>query len=276
MSEKNTRSHDICVLLPTRGRTQALYTSITSLTQTARNPQRLQFLVGFDSDDTVGKSYFQDHMISLLDSQGIAYTALEFEPMGYVNLEKYYNGLARHSDSDWLFVWNDDAIMETPNWDQVILSYSGQFRLLRVRTHLQHPYSIFPIWPRAWYDLFGHVSRHQMVDAEISQMAYCLDLMTNIDVEVTHDRADLTGNNNDATQRAKVSLEGNPQDPRDFHNRAVSVQRYRDCQILADYLESQGHDISHWNEVKSNQRNPWEKLRANDPNGLTIQKNVSA
>ena len=259
----------ISVLLPTRGRTQALDTSISSLIDCCDDINDIEFRIGFDHDDTVGKDYFVEHICPRLDQQSITYTALEFDRLGYEKLNVYYNLLARDAESDWLFVWNDDAIMETPGWDTKIQEHDGRFRLLRVQTHRSHPYSIFPIWPRTWYDLFGHCSRHQMIDAELSHIAYMLDIMENVKIEVTHDRADLTGNNLDDTQKKKITFEGDPQNPRDFHNRDVIIQRSLDCETLAQYLESQGHDMSFWHEVKTGQRDPWQKMKENDINNLT-------
>jgi hypothetical protein len=263
------RRYRISILLPTRGRDRALGTSISSLIDLCDDIDNIEFRLGFDHDDTVGKEYFTEHVQPMLEQREIAYTALEFDRLGYERLNVYYNHLASGADSDWLFVWNDDAIMETQGWDTRIREHDGRFCLLRVQTHRSHPYSIFPIYPKQWYDLFGFCSRHQMIDAELSQVAYMLDIMENVEIEVTHDRADLTGNNLDDTQKKKRTLEGNPQDPRDFHNRDMVNQRLLDCETVARYLEKQGKDISFWHEVKTGQRDPWIKLRKNDVNDLT-------
>jgi hypothetical protein len=165
--------------------------------------------------------------------------------------------------------------MNTQDWDQVIESYTGQFQLLKVHTHNEHPYSIFPIVPRAWFDLFGHFSRHQMIDAELSQMAFCLDLIQVIDVDVTHNQVELT---KDATDplKPKVRFEGNPINPWDFHNRAVTQQRYNDCDHVAEYMKTQGISTTWWERVKSGQQDPWQKLRELDVNRQMIQYNSNA
>jgi hypothetical protein len=275
-ADKNIRpGHLISVLLPTRGRTDALKKSIQSLVNHCADINAMEVIMAFDEDDTVGQEYFSHTMRPWLEKKSIDYTALLFSPMGYEHLNIYYNKLAENSDGSWLFAWNDDAIMETQDWDLIIKEKSNQFRLFRVQTHQSHPYSIFPIWPRAWYDVFGFASRHQMIDAELSQNAYCLDLLENINIQVTHDRFDLTGNNLDDTQKKKRTLEGNPADPRDFHNPAQTLTWINDCQKLAEYLESRGHDMSYWKDVRAGKIDPWAKLRANDPNKLTFVKSVA-
>jgi hypothetical protein len=262
---------NIAVMIPTRGRTTALEKSVHSVVKLAADPRRLQLLFAFDNDDDTGLPYFCEHLQPWLDSQGVEYTALSLERMGYQRLNVYYNELAKHADADWLMCWGDDSIIDTNHWDQTVLAYQGQFKLLKVHTHKEHPYSIFPIWPREWYELFGWVSRHQMVDAELSQMAYMLDLVEIIDVNVTHDRADLTNNNNDETQKAKIIFEGNPSSPHDFHNRTFMLARMNDCEKIARHLGSKGQSTEWWNNVKAGKQDPWEKLRANDINKQMFQ-----
>jgi hypothetical protein len=155
--------------------------------------------------------------------------------------------------------------METQGWDSVIEQYTGQFKLLKVHTHHDHPYSIFPIIPRAWYDLMNHLSRHQMIDAELSQLAFLLDLMQVIDVNVTHNQVELT---KDATDplKPKLRFEGNPANPIDFHHPQTSARRYQDCDIIAEHMRTIGLDTAWWEGVKSGKNYPWEKLVALDVN----------
>jgi hypothetical protein len=272
---KSKNDYKIAVLLPTRARTDALKLSVISIVNRVVDINGVQILFGFDNDDEIGLGYFSTDIQPWLEEKGAHYTVVLFEPKGYQGLNLYYNGLAQQASADWFFVWNDDALMETTGWDKVVKSYDGQFKLLKVHTHREHPYSIFPIYPKAWYDLFNFMSRHQMVDAELSQEAYMLDLMEIVDIYVTHDRHDITGNNNDATQKAKVTFEGNPSDPRDFHNPRYGNARVQDCEVIATYLKSVGQDISYWEKVKTGQIDPWEKLRANDPNNQMRQFKMS-
>jgi len=193
-----------------------------------------------------------------------------FEPLGYQGLNQYYNGLGVQASADWLFVWNDDAVMETTGWDKIITDHDGEFKLLKVHTHGEHPYSIFPIYPKEWYDLFKFLSRHQMVDAELSQIAYLLDLIEIVEIYVTHDRADLTGNNDDTTQKKKVTYEGNPSHPLDFHNQVFSNNRIIDATYIAKHLKATGRDTTWWENVIAGKQDPWVKMRANDVNKFMV------
>ena len=266
-----TNEYKIAVLLPTRGRTDALTRSLIGLLENAADLDSIQVLLGLDTDDEVGIKHFQENLQPRLDDMGVNYTAMTFEPMGYSQLHDYVNTLANASSADWMFFWNDDAVMETQGWDTEICKYTGEFKLLSVHTHNDHPYSIFPIVPRAWLDLIGHLSLHSMNDAWLSQNAYCVDIYKRIAIDVLHDRADLTGNNLDATYKERELLEGNPSNPRDFHYVPTAQIRFEECDRLNEYLKSQGLNSTFWDNVKAGKQDPWQRLRENDPNGQMRQ-----
>lgn len=258
----------ISVLLPTRGRTDALSRSVMTLVDTAADKSRLEIMLAFDDDDVASIDYFQQNIASLLDSRGVSYTALQTPKLGYIRLNEYVNVLAQHSRGQWLMFWNDDAVMQTLNWDDRIREHDGYFRVLRMPTHNQHPYAIFPIVPREWYDLFGYISDHQISDAWVSQIAYMLDIMHNIPVDVMHDRHDLTGNNEDDTFRQRVMLEGMPGDPRDFNHVTWRNRRVNDAGRICQLLENRGQDMSWFRSVIAGTQDPWARMTSAecDPN----------
>lgn len=268
------RTFEIAVVLPTRGRTDALERSIVSLINRAVKMDRVQIILGFDEDDHDGQDHFAEKIQPLLDDRGVNYTAMIFEPLGYTRLNEYVNAMALASDADWIIFWNDDAVMDSAGWDRVITKHTGEFKLLAFHTHRDHPYSIFPIVPREWLDHLGYLSPHQISDAWLSQQAYMLDIWERIPVHVTHDRHDLTGNNNDDTYKNRVMYEGRPDDPHDFHHPQWTNRRMIDTDRISTYMKSQGMDISFWENVKTGKQNPWEKLRANDVNKQMMQYNI--
>jgi hypothetical protein len=268
------KKYNISVLLPTRGRTDALQRSVQTLIDHAHKIDNVQIMFGFDRDDQIGLDYFKNTLCPELDRQQINYLALQFDRLGYINIDKYYNQLAKKADADWFFIWNDDAFMITDGWDQVIEKYTGQLKVLKVHTHNEHPYSIFPIVPSAWLDVLGYLSGHQMNDAWISQIGYMMNLIEIVDIDVTHDRHDLTGNNADSTYDERVYLEGKPHDPADFHHPETTRKRLIDCEKLAVYMKAQGQNIEWWEAVKSGKQDPWEKLKINDINKQMMQFNL--
>lgn len=265
-----TPEYDIAMLLATRGRTDSLGRSVRSLINLADHPERLQLMFAFDNDDVIGVGYFQEHLQPWMDEREIHYTAMQFDRQGYHRLHIYNNKLAEHTDSHWLMIWNDDAVMETQGWDTEIMKRQGEFKLLAFHTHRGHPYSIFPIVPRAWYDLLGHISPHSAQDAWVSQQAYVLDIFEHIPVWVLHDRADLTGNNNDRTYQERALLEGNPIFEGDFHHENQTKFRMDQAAILATYMWQNGISTEFFERALKGEQDPWEKLHKNDINNQMV------
>jgi hypothetical protein len=263
--------YDIAVLLPTRGRTTTLGRSIHSVINLADSPERLQLMFAFDNDDTLGIEYFTTELQPWLDERGIDYTAMQMQRQGYHRLNVYNNILAKQADAHWFMCWNDDAVMETQGWDTEIMKYQGQFKLLAVHTHRDHPYSIFPIVPRKWYELLGYLSPHSVGDAWLSQQAYMLDIWERIPVWALHDRADITGNNDDDTYKERAQLEGRPMDENDFHSVQQMELRHQDCAKLATYMHEQGLSTEFFQNIFKGTQDPWEKLAKNDVNNQMVQ-----
>jgi hypothetical protein len=251
----------ISILLPTRGRTTVLKKSLESLISTAKNPENLEILFGLDQDDQEVLDFVKDVIGPYLIENNIEARANVFKPLGFENMHTYVNTLAGTATGDWLFIWNDDGIMTTQNWDEEIEKHTGQFKLLAPKdNHEGHPYAIFPIIPRDWHILIGHISQNPQNDAWLSHIAYMLDIFERIDVEFIHDRADMTSNNNDATYQNRKYMEGNPSDPKDFGHEAQQAARVTTAHKLAWFLDRIGSRSTWWENVKTGNQEPFEKM----------------
>ena len=258
----------ISVLLPTRGRREALKSSMLSLIDLAEHKADVEILLGMDNDDQETIAWAQGNIYPEIKDIGMRVVRIEFDRLGYLKLNQYVNTLASHARGRWLMFWNDDAVMQTKSWDRRIVEHDGHFRVLRVKTHRLHPYAIFPIVPHDWYNLFGYLCPHQISDAWISQVAFKVNIIHTIDVDVLHDRHDLTGNNGDEIYHNRPMLEGNPSDPRDFHHPNWNDMRWKDAARIAWFLEQQGQDMSWFREVIEGRRDPWQRMFSEefDPN----------
>jgi hypothetical protein len=172
-----------------------------------------------------------------------------------------------NSKGAWIITWNDDALMETQDWDKEIVSYTGQFKLLAFKdNHNQHPYSIFPILPRDWLTLFGCISPQQAIDAWVSQVCYLNDCFQRIESVVTHDRHDLTGNNNDTTYAEREFLEGDPNRVGDaFHPEMVALKEIY-ARKVDWFLKAIGQNTGHFDKAMRKEIEPFAIMHANDPN----------
>lgn len=262
---------DVAVCIPTRGRTVALATSIMSMVNRATRPDRIQVIVAFDQDDYVGVSYFNEKIKGWLLEKDVSHTVLITPRYGYIQLNHYVNLMAKVSEAHWVIFWNDDAIMDTDGWDREIAKYNDKFRILAFNAHNEHPYSIFPIVPHMWVRVLGHVARHQQTDHEVSHMAYLLDIFERIPVYVTHDRADLTGNNDDETYANRPYATNDPKDIDSFYHITYTKARHQDLDRLSEYMKYIGMDTSWWETTKAGtNKDPFKKLADNDTNFQTV------
>jgi len=267
MATRENKPIDISVLLPTRGRTDMLKRSLMTLAELADDISRVEMLLAFDHDDQASIDFFNHSVAPELDQAGAAYALYGFDRLGYIRLNEYLNSLAGHSQGRWLFFWGDDAIMESRGWDTRIAEVTD-FRVLRIPTHNLHPYAIWPIVPRKWYEMFGYISAHQLTDSWVSQIGYILDIVQDIDVTATHDRFDLTGNNNDDTFQNRPMLEGDPKHPFDFNHVSWRKQRMDDAQQINHYRRALGDDCSWFDRVLAGEQDPWVRMTSPecDPN----------
>ena len=132
MAEKQTSKSEsiISILLPTRGRRDVLKTSVKSLVDKANQKSKIEILFGIDEDDEGISEYIKDELAPYFKKHTIEDRARVFKPLGYENLHIYINTLAGAATGEWLFFWNDDCLMVSEGWDDVIRQYDGQFKLL--------------------------------------------------------------------------------------------------------------------------------------------------
>ena len=105
-----------------------------------------------------------------------------------------------------------------------------------------------------------HLSQNAQNDAWLSHIAYMLDIFERIDVEFIHDRADITGNNDDETFQNRKYMEGNPDDPRDFGHPDMQNARVRSAYKISWFLEKIGQKSEFWERVKTGDQDPFEKM----------------
>ena len=253
--------------MATRGRPELAFRSLKSLIKNAHNVDEIEFCVAIDNDDTKSIDYFNTTVVPWFEKNEYDILVLSFDRLGYAKLNEYMQTLALNSKGAWLIIWNDDAVMDTEHWDKEIVSYTGQFKLLAFQdNHNKHPYSIFPILPREWLVLFGTLSPQQACDAWVSQVAYVVDIFKRIKTTITHDRHDLTGNNNDTTYAEREFLEGDPTRVGDaFHPDMIKLKDFY-CQKVAWYLKRIGQDTGRWDKVIRKEVDPFALMHENDPN----------
>lgn len=179
-------------LTPSRGRPESLAATVQSLRDNAYDPSCFDVIVYVDWDDPQLPAYRELPGIRLFVG----------EPLGYSRLhECIADGLVPRARGEWLWLWNDDALMTTPKWDVKLRRHPVNVVLNPDTNHQSHAtgLNVFPVVPRAWVDLVGW-ARNGANDTWWQFMGQMLGAQVNLDVYVTHDRSDLTGGHDDATR----------------------------------------------------------------------------
>jgi len=261
-------TNEISILLPTRERPELSFKSLKSLASTADDTDNIEFLVAIDDDDIDSQKYYTETVIPWFEENELNLTVYQVNRWGYGELNKYINFLGTNSTGRWLIFWNDDALMKSSGWDSEVSSHNGEFVIMRFTdNHNDHPYAIFPIVPRDWLVLFETLSPQQQTDAYISQVAYLADAVIRLESCCVHDRADLTGNNDDEVYQTRVYHEGDINNPKDInHPRFLHMKQHWAAKLVW-IRKLLGQDTGYWDKWINGEVNPWSKMMENDPNG---------
>jgi hypothetical protein len=220
----------VSVLLPTRGRPEALIESVTSLFETAGDDKSFEVLYAVDTDD----EGTLEVMLSDLLRTGTDQVKVYPERHGYANLHEYINGLVPHARGQWLMLWNDDAIMQTYGWDWRIRELPCRF-VLDCWTNHPTLTCTFPIVPRHWVQALGHFSLNAHCDTWWQLIGEWTHRLVRADIDVQHNRFDLTGRNHDQTyeqgrlQHQTVS----------FYSAATTELIKQDASVVLGLVEAQ-------------------------------------
>jgi len=228
----------ISVLLPTRGRPEALCESVASLYETAGDRSAFEILYAVDDDDQVATLQAWDQIV---DDHGGRHRPKVFpQRHGYSNLHEYVNCLAGKSTGwdgpagQWLMLWNDDATMQTYGWDWQIAKFPPRY-ILDCWTNHPPLTCTFPIVPRAWVQAIGHFSLNAHCDTWWQLIGEWTHRLVRADIDVQHNRFDMTGQNNDQTYE-----EGRVQhQTRSFYSAATAELIRRDASVVMGLLEAQ-------------------------------------
>jgi hypothetical protein len=228
-SSAGRRPGVIAVTLPSRRRREMLTASVTSLRETAARPDLLEFLVAYDPDDEETPVTARD-----LDLD-VAWQAPE--RYGYYGLANYYAALVDRVTGEWcLPTWGDDALMQTPGWDDIIRAQPP--------CSIVFPEDNYPGWvcfPVVHMDVFSVLRRFCPLPATDSWYEFVgrdagIAVRPQPGIYVLQDRFDLTGSNDDETYREGRSGFRTA----DFYAEPYATWRAEDAMVLQLYASALG------------------------------------
>lgn len=226
----------VSLLMPTRGRPQLALRSLRSLAEHTAKPARIEIMLAVDEDDLASWDQMRAGLVDL----PFPYQCVAYEPLGYGRLHEYNNSLAAKAQGKWLFIWNDDCLMETPRWDDFVAEVGDDFGLLDPiisNAHEQFQRGLFPLVPKRWFSIVGHISLSCQTDTYLTLVANALGCRYAAPFSIYHDRYDETGHNNDATYQARTY-----QTDEFYQSDAMCLSMNHDVALIAKAL---GRPITH-------------------------------
>ena len=230
----------VSILIPTRRRFEMFKRSISSLYDTCYDVNNFEVLVATDSDDEGTTNEIKNFFS---DKTNIKYFV--YERQYYYGFHHYINSLSNNSEGEFLFLWGDDAVMESRNWDLEILKHSGTFRMLSPKVSNMESYwrdqgVLFPIIPKDWVNVTGVFSLSPSCDSWADVLSKKLGVFTNIEsVVLAHERHDLIGSNNDENFRESREAITSPNYQHiDGRMMGIIEEHY---QKIKQYLDAKAH-----------------------------------
>jgi hypothetical protein len=150
----------ISILIPTRNRFDSLLKAIGSILKTTKHLEKIEIILRFDSDDINSLS-----RTSELPTDKIDINIMIGPRYKYIELHKYVNEMCEKTTGEFIAWFNDDCVIETEGWDEIIEKYIGKIVCFYPNNKETGGGNIFPIISRKIYEILGHFSLSQQVDS---------------------------------------------------------------------------------------------------------------
>jgi hypothetical protein len=189
---------------------------LNSLYDQSKDTKNFEVILCYDDDDHkthnfLGKQFGQQKNIK----------SLRISRLGYDNLHTYYNLMSRLSNREYVFIFNDDAVINTYDWDATICENTRALLKCNHNHNLYQMYNPFPIIKTSLIQSLGHVAKHPCVDSWWDIINNELEIALEIHVEVIHKRPDLVG-----SEQAEISFN------RDFFRNEIQTEILNDVEKI--------------------------------------------
>lgn len=205
------------VLIPTRGRPERLKRAVHSLFDMAKEPKNIQLILRVDSDDHA--------TLNMLTKEAPFEANVLVGPRGrgYLDLHHFIHEMAREAKGEWLVNFNDDAVMKTKHWDELIsgmlfegddikemgdkgiMWFDGIWLLVPCLT-TDFVANEFFVVNRRVFEVLGHLSNNTGVDIWLDNVFLAIGRRARVDIDIQHtnDEGDLTFAQGRATIKGKL------------------------------------------------------------------------
>ena len=173
------------IMVPTRGRGRELLESLESLYSRASNPSLIEALIKIDTDDVESYLPFLEDIKKV--THGNYKMIISDRLDGYWALQHAWNDLAAVAEGEYLFLWNDDVLMDTKDWDVTLGLYKGKICVIELATSAGPENSSFPVIHSSIPKQTGYLSPSPFNDNYIHDISALLGIQVREHrISVTH------------------------------------------------------------------------------------------
>ena len=230
------KGKDVSVLLPSRGRPDALRAALRNLAETCEKPERVEILVRLDDDDAAA--------LAVRDSLAAECAPVDLRIIvgprggGYRTFHNFVNELCAVARGDFLFLYNDDSRIETRGWDRQTAAERENLCVLNPATPENPSRNIFPLAHRKVVEILGRFSPIPFCDAWVQDVADAAGVHREMPLFVIRHLRDEMA---DATFAETSAAQQYAQDT--YRSAASAFRRGRDAGILARHVARCGRKL---------------------------------
>lgn len=205
----NYTPNKISIQIPTRSRSHHMINVINNLIDKVSDLNNIEILLRMDNDDShsieIIKNTFPEHINSLIK------IFVGNRGGGYYDLPKFHYELSEISTGEWIFLYNDDVIMDTENFDLLIIEHHNKKIILQsigengnshggviggnwffpiihrdIVKNLGH-YSIDTPYADGWIRVIGEkLNLHKIIPINLQHLSEIRNFMDDINIDKTH------------------------------------------------------------------------------------------
>jgi hypothetical protein len=223
----------VTVFLPTRARPRLVYGAVDSLVNTCADCRRLEIFFKADDDDPATREGAIPHILNTLP--GPTYrTYSSPRGDGYGELHNWQNRMAEDAAGDWLLLWNDDARMFSPGWDNWLLEERDMYPdevLMLVPQVARRPRSTeFFFLRRKVFEVLGRLAPTPYIDSWLYSIMAMLGRVFTCSVQIAH--------HNEIEDQVKLDRKAGCEKTLHFmEHPAVIREKMKDLEKLLAYVE---------------------------------------
>ena len=174
----NKRKFSIAIILPTKKRSKKFKRMLDSFLKYTLYPERLNFYILFDKDDNEHSDY--EKIILQKDYSVFKFNTYQID---FDTNPKRVNFLARKTNEEILFSFNDDAVILSNNWDDILddefskIDYKKPYCIWpECGMKYSYLHTDFPIINSQWFQKLGYLAKelfiHWYVDKWICELCF--------------------------------------------------------------------------------------------------------